>query len=500
MKWKGFVKKATVLTLSTAIFVGGSGLAHAAPKSPHDFKEDYGISTLKRSDMKDMIKQQGDEDFTVPKFDASTIQNIPSATKVTEDGKEIKLDVWDTWPLQNADGTVAEYDGYHILFGLAGNPESAEDTFIYMFYKKVDENSIDAWKNAGRVFDDNDKFEANDKHLKDQSEEWSGSATFTSDGEIRLFYTNRTEFNEAKDLYGKQTLTTAQVNVSEIEEETLQVDGVEDLKSIFEGEDGSVYQNVMQAFGGDKENKEGVNLFSGAGIDWNDNHTLRDPHYIEDNGHKYLVFEANTGTDYGYSGEESLYNQSYYGNSNNFFQNEKDWLLNSSQKEYAELANGAMGIIELTDDYELKKVMKPLLVSNTITDEIERPNIFKKDGKWYLFTSVRGSKMTIDGIEDEDIYMLGYVANSLTGEFKPMNKTGIVLHHDLDPTDITWTYAHYVIPQKGTNEAVVTSYMTNRGEFEDHNSTFAPSFQLKLKNKKSSVVHDSILEQGQITK
>lgn len=155
--------------------------------------------------------------------------------------------------------------------------------------------------------------------------------------------------------------------------------------------------------------------------------------------------------------------------------------------------------MEITDDYELKKVMEPLLVSNTVTDEIERPNIFKKDGKWYLFTSSRGSKMTIDGIDDEDIYMLGYVANSLTGEFKPINKTGIVLHHDLDPYDITWTYAHYVIPQEGTDEAVVTSYMTNRGFFEDHKSTFAPSFKLKLKNKKSSVVEDSILEQGQIT-
>ncbi|MDX8047563.1 glycoside hydrolase family 68 protein [Gracilibacillus sp. S3-1-1] len=486
MKWESLIKKASVLTLSTAILVGGSGLVHAETKAPQDYKEDYGISTITRSDMKDMIQQQGDERFTVPTFDPATIRNIPAATKVTEDGTEMKLDVWDTWPLQNADGTVAEYNGYHILFGLAGDPNHAEDTFIYLFYKKADDQSLDAWKNAGRVFDDNDKYEANDEYLKDLSEEWSGSATFTSDGEIRLFYTNRTGFDEAKGLYGKQTLTTAQVNVSEVADGTLQIDGVEDNKSIFEGGDGSVYQNVTQAFGGDN-------------INWDDNHTLRDPHYIEDNGHKYLVFEANTGTDYGYSGEESLYNQAYYGKSNHFFQNEKNLLLDSPQRNFAELANGAIGIVEITDDYELKDVMKPLLVSNTVTDEIERPNIFKKDGKWYLFTSTRGSKMTIDGINDDDIYMLGYVANSLTGKFKPMNKTGIVLHHDLDPYDITWTYAHYVIPQEDTDEAVVTSYMTNRGFFEDHKSTFAPSFTLKLKNKKSTVVKDSILEQGQIT-
>jgi levansucrase len=41
--------------------------------------------------------------------------------------------------------------------------------------------------------------------------------------------------------------------------------------------------------------------------------------------------------------------------------------------------------------------------------------------------------------------------------------------------------------------------MTNRGYFADHKSTFAPSFKLSLDGNKSSVVKDSILEQGQIT-
>ncbi|SDH85054.1 glycoside hydrolase family 68 protein [Alteribacillus bidgolensis] len=487
MNLKSLAKRATVVTLSTAILAGGDALVtNAAPKDSKDHKEDYGFSHITRSDMKNMIDQHGDPDFTVPSFDASTIENIPSAKKINEEGSEIDMDVWDTWPLQNADGTVAEYNGYHILFGLAGDPKNANDTFIYMFYKKAGETSIDAWKNAGRVFDDEDKYIPDDPYLKDQSEEWSGSATFTSDGEVRLFYTNRTEFNLDKELYGKQTLTTAQVNVSEPEAGTLQVDGVEDHKSIFEGGDGSIYQNVNQAFGGEE-------------INFNENHTLRDPHYVEENGRKYLVFEANTGTETGYQGEESLYNRAYYSNSNKFFQDEKENLLESPQKEFAELANGAIGIIEINDDYTLKNVMKPLVASNTVTDEIERPNIFKKDGKWYLFTSARGSKMTIDGIDNEDIYMLGYVSNSLTGPYKPMNKTGIVLHQDLDPHDVTWNYAHYAIPQENSDDVVITSYMTNRGYFEDDKSTFSPSFKLDLKGKKSSVVEDSILEQGQIT-
>ncbi|MGM7724686.1 glycoside hydrolase family 68 protein [uncultured Metabacillus sp.] len=485
MKLKNLVKQATVVTLSTAILVGGGGpLAFAKQSETLDHKEDYGISHITRSDMYKMIEQHGDPKYTVPQFDASTIQNIPSAKKYNEFGQLIDLDVWDTWPLQNADGTVAEYNGYHIVFGLAGDPKNGSDTFIYMFYKKVGETSLDSWKNAGRVFKDSDKYAPNDPYLKDQTEEWSGSATLTSDGEVRLFYTNRGGFDAEQEKYGKQTLTTAQVNVSEVDANTLKVDGVEDFKSIFEGGDGKVYQNVNQAF------KDGNFL---------NNHTLRDPHYIEEKGRKYLVFEANTGTEYGYEGEKSLYNKAYYGGSTPFFQSEKEKLLQSPKKELATLANGAMGIIEINDDYTVKKVMKPLIASNTVTDEIERPNIFKKDGKWYLFTSSRGSKMTIDGIDDRDIYLLGYVSDSLTGPYKPLNDTGIVLHHDLDPYDVTWTYAHFAIPQKNSDNVVVTSYMTNRGYFEDHKSTFAPSFLLNIKGSKTSVVKDGILEQGQIT-
>lgn len=485
MKFHKLAAKASVVSLSAGILLGGiSPQAFAAPKDKLDHKETYGTSQITRSDMLDMIKQHGDAKYTVPQFDASTIKNISAAQKVDENGNLMDLDVWDTWPLQNADGTVAEYNGYHIVFGLAGDPKNGSDTFIYMFYKKANENSIDAWKNAGRVFKNDDKFKPNDPYLKYQAEEWSGSATFTEDGKVRLFYTNREPFTPESGHYGKQTLTTAQVNVSEEAAGTLKIDGVEDYKSIYEGGDSKTYQTVSKAFG------EG---------NFADNHTMRDPHYVEDNGHKYLIFEANTGTEYGYQGEESLYNKAYYGGSEQFFQEEKANLLQSPKKDLAELANGAIGIIEINDDYTMKKEMKPLIVSNTVTDEIERPNIFKKDGKWYLFTSTRGSKMTIDGIDNEDIYMLGYVADSIDGPYKPLNKTGIVLHQDLNPRDITWTYAHYIIPQKNSDNFVVTSYMTNRGFFEDHKSTFAPSFQLDIEGPKTSVVENGILEQGQLT-
>ncbi|MBU3215041.1 glycoside hydrolase family 68 protein [Clostridium estertheticum] len=460
--------------------IGGGSLTFAKNVSG-DYKETYDVSHMTRTDMLKIPKQQSSAQFKVPQFDASTIKNVPSAKGYDKNGNLIDLDVWDSWPLQNADGTVANYHGYHVLFALAGDPKDGSDTFIHLFYQKIGDTSIDSWKSAGRVFKDSDKFVLNDPFLKNQAEEWSGSATLTSDGKVRLFYTDRDSWAPDSEHYGKQTLTTAQVNLSRPDVNTIKIDGVEDLKSIFDGGDGTIYQNVMQ------------------GISQNDNHTLRDPHYVEDKGHKYLVFEANTGTKDGYQGDESLFNKAYYGGSKTFFQAEKNKLLLSSKKQIASLANGALGIIELNDDYTLKKVMKPLITSNTITDEIERANVFKMNGKWYLFTDSRGSKMTIDGIGAKDVYMLGYTSNSLTGSYKPLNGSGLVLNMDRDPSDLTFSYSHFAVPQPKGNKVVLTSYITNRGMFADQHATFAPSFLLNIKGSKTSVVPNSILPQGQMT-
>jgi len=467
------------VSLTGALLVGSETVAFAKNVSM-DYKETYDTSHMTRSDMLKIPEQQKNSQFKVPQFDISTIKNIASAKGKDTVGNTIDLDVWDSWPLQNADGTVANYKGYNINFALAGDPRYSSDTFVYMFYQKIGDTSIDSWKNAGKVFKPTDKDVKNDPFLKDQIEEWSGSATLTSKGEVRLFYTDRQSPNAPT--YGKQILTTAQVNLSQPTADTLKVDGVEDQKSIFDGADGKMYQNVLQSVGVDK-----------------DNHTFRDPHYVEEKGHKYLVFEANTGTEDGYQGEKSLYNKAFYGSSNAFFQAEKNKLLQSPKKDYASVANGALGIIEINDDYTLKKVMKPLITSNTITDEIERANVFKMNGKWYLFTDSRGSKMTIDGIGDKDVYMLGFVADSLTGPYKPLNKTGLVLSMDQDPMDPTFTYSHFAVPQAKGNNVVITSYMTNRGFFTDKKSTFAPSFLMNIKGAKTSVVPNSILDQGQLT-
>lgn len=139
MRFRKQVLKTSVASLSAALILGSSLTVASAQTGADDnvkpYKETYGTSQITRQDMKEMIGQHGDDRYTVPSFDASSIKNIDSATKIDENGNEIKMDVWDTWPLQNPDGTVADYNGYQIVFGLAGDPKDASDTFIYMFYK-----------------------------------------------------------------------------------------------------------------------------------------------------------------------------------------------------------------------------------------------------------------------------------------------------------------------------------------------------------------------------
>ena len=131
------------------------------------------------------------------------------------------------------------------------------------------------------------------------------------------------------------------MNMSQPNDNTLKVEGVEDYKSIFDG-DGKIYQTVQQ-------------FIDEGGYDTGDNHTLRDPHYIEDNGHKYLVLKLTQEQKMAIKAK-TLYITEHTTEETILSSNlKKRKLLEGSNKEKASLANGALGIIELNDDYTLEK-------------------------------------------------------------------------------------------------------------------------------------------------
>ncbi|MFB8831549.1 glycoside hydrolase family 68 protein [Azotobacter sp. CWF10] len=78
--------------------------------------------------------------------------------------------------------------------------------------------------------------------------------------------------------------------------------------------------------------------------------------------------------------------------------------------------------------------LPPILSANCVTDQTERPQIYMKDGKYYLFTiSHRGTYAAgLDG--PEGVY--GFVGNGIRSDYQPMNQgSGLVLGN---PTNLNF--------------------------------------------------------------
>lgn len=425
--------------------------------------------------------EKQDPNYAVPFFNASQIKNMPAAyTKDAQTGEYADLDIWDSWPVQDAKtGQVSDWNGYQLVIAMMGIP-SENDSHLYLLYNKYGDNNFANWKNAGPIFGYN---------ATPLRQEWSGSATVNSDGTIQLYYT--------------QVDTTKGTNHQKIASAVLTLDHTNNTVSIahvdkdhviFEG-DGYHYQTYQQWVATNK----------GA-----DNVAMRDAHIIEnDKGERYLVFEASTGKE-NYQGEDQIFNWKNYGGSAEY--NTKslfDILGNDDIKSRATWANAAIGILKLNNNEkypEVAEVYTPLLTAAMVSDEIERPDVVKLGDKYYLFAATRLNRGSNDYAWMRDNYavgdnvaMLGYVSDELTGDYKPLNGSGVVLTASVPANWRTATYSYYAVPVAGYNDRVlVTAYMTNRGGVagEGKNSTLAPSFLVKINPDGITKVLAKVTNQG----
>ena len=427
-----------------------------------------------------LIKQDGR--YTVPFFKASEIKNMPAATtKDAQTNTIAPLDVWDSWPVQDVrTGQVANWNGYQLVIAMMGIPNQ-NDNHIYLLYNKYGDNELSHWKNAGPIFGYN---------ATALSQEWSGSAVLNSDNSIQLFYTrvdtSDNNTNHQKIASATLYLTDNNGNVS--------IAQVANDHIVFEG-DGYYYQTYDQW----KATNKGA-----------DNIAMRDAHVIEDdNGDRYLVFEASTGSE-NYQGEDQIYNWLNYGGDDAF--NIKSLfriLSNDDIKSRATWANAAIGILKLNKDEKNPKVAElysPLISAPMVSDEIERPNVVKLGNKYYLFAATRlnrGSNddawMNANYTVGDNVAMVGYVADSLTGSYKPLNDSGVVLTASVPANWRTATYSYYAVPVAGKDDQVlVTSYMTNRNGVagEGMDSTWAPSFLLQINPDNTTTVLAKMTNQG----
>ena len=95
--------------------------------------------------------------------------------------------------------------------------------------------------------------------------------------------------------------------------------------------------------------------------------------------------------------------------------------------------------------------------------------------------------------------MLGYVSDSLTDGYLPLNGNGAVLTASVPADWRTATYSYYAVPVEGSSDTLlITAYMTNRNEVagKGNNSTWAPSFLIQVFPDGTTKVLAEMTQQG----
>ncbi|MCK8617847.1 glycoside hydrolase family 68 protein [Fructobacillus sp. M158] len=445
-----------------------------------------------RANLNQLQQQMKSPRYQMADFDANQLgQTIPSAKVTDQDGHRHQVVLWDSWPVTDQNGYLADYHGYHLTIALSAIDKRRDKKGVKMVLLAQKANSknqgLDSWLYLGPLFNTfTEGAQSPDLWLSRLNNEWSGSAVQmqSEDDHIRLFYTGAmTEYGQA------QALTTASVSIQPKDGQdwaaglTINHQMASDHKTVFTG-DGTIYQRKSQL-----TNQK------------TDSFAMRDPHFVVDHGHYYLVFEGNTTS----RPAQTLQNPANFG-SLAFFkkdraaidQSTKDTISqtsNVSLKSAVGTANSAIGLLELNHDFTVKTVEQPLMVSSAANDITERPNLFKYEGKWYLFTCFQGKSLASSNKQFlNQNYLLGYVStNGLKGSYQKLNKTGLVLGSNARRKTNRFTYAYLVVPSKVKKQSqfVITAFAGDR--------TFAPSVELKLNGKTSTVNNTRILNQGALT-
>lgn len=254
--------------------------------------------------------------------------------------------------------------------------------------------------------------------------------------------------------------------------------------------------NTREVTGFDKHNellKPDGKLYQNAAQ--NSHYTFRDPFTFQDPAHPgktFMVFEGNSAVQRGDRAcrEEDLGYQPGDPQAEN---------LNTVQDNGAHYQMANVGLAE-ADNADLSKwhFLPPLLSANCVTDQTERPEVYIKDGKYYLFTiSHRGTFASgIDG--PEGVY--GFVGNGVRSDFEPVNRgSGLALGN---PTNLNFpagnpfapdpnqhpgafqAYSHYVMPN-GLVQSFIDTVGT-AGNFR-RGGTLGPTVRMDITGNTTSV-------------
>ena len=274
-------------------------------------------------------------------------------------------DLWDLWPLQNADGSVAAVNGGELWMVLSApqlnDPNLRHDVARTRLLFRHDGH----WRDCGLLFPNT---------LNPGSREWSGSARFDpAHNSVTAYFTAAGRRGDP---------------AANFEQRLFQSTGLLDLT----GElpcitDWSPARSLVVNDG---------HLYVDLAVDQGEPGNIkgfRDPYWLCDpaDGNAYILF---TGSQPG------------------------------STSRYNGVVGLARAIAQGSDaGFEL---LPPIISADGLCNEMERPHLVIRDSRYYVFWSSQSSVFAPDG-PDAPSGLYGMVGPSLTGPFEPLNGTGLVI-------------------------------------------------------------------------
>jgi len=276
--------------------------------------------------------------------------------------------IWDTWPLRTRHGEIATIDGWQVLISLTAPsdvaPGDRHDIAEHRYFVSQDGRQ---WHDGGPLFGE----------AALGTRQWAGSALY-DDGELYLYYTAAGD-ETVEELTYTQRLAVAHGGRLDSSGEQLTIEGTWSHEILLEP-DGEYYETQAQ---------------SGEMT-----YTFRDPWFFEESetGERYLLFESNTPADPDDCGGDR------------------------DQQAF----NGCVGLaVSPTGDPLDWEFRPPIFDSVCVNQELERPHLVVRNGQYYLFVSSHVDTFA-PGLAGYDA-LYGFVADSVGGDYQPLNGSGLVL-------------------------------------------------------------------------
>jgi levansucrase len=275
------------------------------------------------------------------------------------------LDLWDIWPLQNPDGSVANVARGSLWMILSApvlpDPNERHNKARTRLLHHLDGK----WHDCGNLFPDS---------LNPGGREWSGSALYDdATGTITAFFTAAGRKGDTGQSFEQRLFQSTG---------TLDLSGDKPWITGWSAAKPSVIN----------DGRYYVDLAIEQGVPGNIR-GFRDPFWFRDpaTGLTWLLFTGSlAGAATTYSGVVGL-----------------------------AAANSSDGI----SSFDL---VPPIVSADGLANELERPHMFVRDGLYYLFWSSQSSIFAPDG-PPAPSGLYGMVGPSITGPFEPLNGTGLVI-------------------------------------------------------------------------